>query len=54
MWGDDLNRQLERDEEREPRRPRVQDKPRRQFRYWAGHMFRPVRASQTPMPEVFS
>ncbi len=52
---DDLNRRLERDEEREPRPQRVRRRSRQQFRYWAGHLFRPVRAAdQTRSLELFS
>ena len=53
----ELMRRLERDEEKEPR-PRFVARPRRkQFRYWAGAMFRPARPDRpvsTPTPEVFS
>lgn len=39
----DLMRRLERDQEKEPR-VAVCSRPRRkQFRYWAGQMFRPAR-----------
>ena len=53
----ELMRRLERDEEKEPC-PRFVARPRRkQFRYWAGSMFRPERPQapvSTPFPEVFS
>lgn len=39
----ELNRRLDRDEEREPRAPIAAR--RKQFRYWSGLSFRPARSS---------
>ena len=54
MIDHELDRRMERDAEREPHQPMRAPGRARQFRYWAGHMFRPVRVAQPPAPEVFS
>ncbi len=49
----EIDRRTERDAEREPRQPVRASRRVRQFRYWAGHMFRPVRTDKPPTPELF-
>lgn len=42
----ELERRLDRDFEREPYRARAPRRRPRQFRYWAGVSFRPIRAAE--------